>query len=120
MIARDDMGFERLMEARARDDGAWQHDDYKLQMRYTDLNIESGDVAIIAEQEEINMDVSRKIYDRIGSAPMAPVVSPPERHPERMDRDERRDKRDAGKLRNAARLAFRNFYGQMEDANEEI
>ena len=24
-------------------------------MRYTDLNIESGDVLIIAEQEEINM-----------------------------------------------------------------
>ena len=55
MIGRDDVGFERLMEARARNAGAWQHDDYKLLMRYTDLNIESGDVAIIAEQEEINM-----------------------------------------------------------------
>ena len=77
-------------------------------IRYTDLNIESGDVAIIAEQEEINMEVSRKIYDRIGSAPVAPVIAPPERHP------------DAGKLQNAARLAFRNSFGQMDDANVEI
>ena len=57
MIARDNLGYERLMEARARNYGAWQFDDYKLLMRYTDLNI--------AEQEEINMEVSRKIYDRV-------------------------------------------------------
>ena len=90
ILARDNMGFERLMDARARNDGVWQYDDYKLLMRYTDLDIESGDVKIITEQEEINMEVSRKIYDRIGSAPVAPVVAPPERHPDRivMDRDE--------------------------------
>ena len=36
-----------------------------------------------------------KIYDRIGSAPAAPVAAPPERHFDRtgMDRDDRRDER---------------------------
>ena len=72
-------------------------------MRYTNVNIESVDVVTIADQEEVNMDVSRKIYDRVGSAPVAPVVAPPERHPDRVERDVRRD---ADKLKNAARFAF--------------
>ena len=103
MIGRDDIGFDELMEARTRDEGAWEHDDYKLLMRYTDVNIESADVATFADQDEVNMDVSRKIYDRVGSAPVGPVVAPPERYPERMDRDERRNEKDVNKLRNAAR-----------------
>ena len=37
-----------------------------------------------------------------------------------MDGDERRNERDAGKLRNVARLVFRNFFGQMENENIEI
>ena len=48
---------------------------------------------------------------RIGSA----TVAPPERHSERMHRNERRDEIDAGKLWNAARLAFRNFFGLLEE-----
>ena len=51
MIGRDDIGFDELMEARTRDEGAWEHDDYKLLMRYTDVNIKSADVATIADQE---------------------------------------------------------------------
>ena len=55
--------------------------DYKLMLRYTNINIESVDVATIADQEEVNMDVSRKIYDRVGSTPVVPVVIAPEMHP---------------------------------------
>ena len=33
MIGRDDIGFDELMEARTRGEGAWEHDDYKLLMR---------------------------------------------------------------------------------------
>ena len=82
--------------------------------------IESVDVATIADQEEVNMDVSRKIYDRVGSTPVVPVIVAQERHPDRLDRDLKRDARDADKLRNAARFAFRNFWGQMEIADVEF
>ena len=88
-------------------------------MRYTNVNIESVDVATIANQEEVNMDVSRKIYDMVGSNPVIPVVVGPERHPDR-DRDVRRDARDADKFRNACRFAFRHFWGQMEIADAEF
>ena len=53
MVARDNIGFDELMEA----------------------NIESSDVATIADQEVVNMDVSRKIYDRVESTNVAPVVA---------------------------------------------
>ena len=46
------------------------------------------------------MEVSRKIYDRVGSAPVVPVATPPDRHFDRagMDRADRRDERDAAKV----------------------
>ena len=94
--------------------------DYKLMLRYTNINIESVDVATIADQEEVNMDVSRKIYDRVGSTPVVPVIVAQERHPDRLDRDVKRDATDADKLRNAARFAFRNFWGLMEIADVEF
>ena len=66
------------------------------------------------------MNVSRKIYDRVGSSVVVPAVVAPERHPGGLDRDARRDARDADKLRNAGRFAFRHFWGQMEIAGVEF
>ena len=111
MVGRDNIGYDEVMEARTRVEGAWGYDDYKLLLRYTNVNIKSVDVATIADQEEVNMDVSRKIYDRVGSTHGVPVIVAQERHPDRLDRDVKRGARDADKLRNAARFAFRNFWG---------
>ena len=89
-------------------------------MRYTNVYIESVAVATIADQEGVNMDVSRKIYDRVGSSPVVSVVVAPERHSAGLDSDARRDARDADKLRNAGRFAFWHFFGQMEIAELEF
>ena len=51
---------------------------------------------------------------------MVPVVVAPERHHGGLDRYARRDARDAEKLRNAGRFAFRHFWGQMEMADVEL
>ena len=51
MVGRDNIGFDELMEARTRVEGAWGYDDYKLLLRYTNVNIESVDVAKIADQK---------------------------------------------------------------------
>ena len=110
MVGRDNIGFDKVMEARTRVEGACGYDDYKLLLRYTNVNIESVDVATIADQEEVNMDVSRKIYDRVGSSVVVPAAVAPEIHPGGLDRDARRDERDADKLRNAGRFAW----GQMK------
>ena len=91
MVGRDNIGFDEVMDARTRVEGAWGYDEYKLILRYTDVNIESVDVATIADQEEVNMEVSRKIYDRVGSTIVVTAVIAPERHPGGLDRDERRD-----------------------------
>ena len=61
-----------------------------------------------------------KEHDRVGSTPVEPVVVTPERYPDRLDRDVKRDAKDADKLKNAARFAFRNFWGQMEIADVEF
>ena len=47
------------MDARTRAEGVWGYDDYKLLLRYADVNIESVDVATLADQEEVNIEVSR-------------------------------------------------------------
>ena len=51
MVGRDNIGFDEVMDARTRVEGAWGYDEYKLILRYTDVNIESVDVATIADQE---------------------------------------------------------------------
>ena len=79
-VIRDNMAFERVLAAWARNDVVWRYEDYQLLMRFTDLDIEAGDVPIDAEQEEIKMEVSRKMYDIIGSAPVVPVATPPDTH----------------------------------------
>ena len=46
----------------------------------------------------------------VGSSVVVPAVVAPERHLGGLDRDARRDARDADKLRNAGRFAFMHFW----------
>ena len=56
LIGRDNSGFDEVMDARTREEGIWDHNDYKLLLRYANENIESVDVGTIADQEEVNME----------------------------------------------------------------
>ena len=116
LIGRDNIGFDEVMDARTRAEGIWGHDDYKLLLRYANENIESVVVGTIADQEEVNMEVSRNIYDRVGTGNVVPAVIATERHPGGIDRDERRDARDAQRCR----IAFRHFWDQMEMVDVEF
>ena len=81
LISRDNIRFDEVMDARiarTRAEGIWGHDDYKLLLHYANENIESLDVGTIADKEEVNMEVSRKIYDRVGTGVVVPAVAAPE------------------------------------------
>ena len=109
MIGRDNIGFDEVMDARARDEDDWDFEDYKLLLRYADEDIESVDVGTIAAQEVINIEVSRKIYDRVGANIVAPAVVAPDRVAGVLDREERRDLRDTLRHSNAAKIVFKQF-----------
>ena len=87
------------MDARARDEDDW---DFEV--------IESVDVGTIAAKEVINIEVSRKIYDRVGANVVAPAVVAPDQVACVLDREERRDLRDSQRRSNAARIAFKQFW----------
>ena len=57
--------------------------------------------------------MSRKIYDRVGAGVVAPAVGAPDRVPGVLDREERRDFRDAQRRSNAARILFKQFWDRM-------
>ena len=98
------------MDARARDEGVWNYDDYKLLSRYPDEDIEAVDVGTIATQEVVNIEVSRKIYGSVGTWVVVPALVAPDRIPGGLDREERRDLRDAQRCSNAARIAFKKIW----------
>ena len=81
-------------------------------MRYANEDIEAVDVGTIVAQVVVNIEVPRKIYDRVGTGVVVPAVAAPERIPGGLDREERRDVRDAQRCRNA----FRHFWDQMENS----
>ena len=107
LIGRDNIRFDEVMDARTREEGVWDYDDYKLLLRYANEDIEAIDMGKIAVKEVVNIEVSRKIYDRVGTGVVVPVVAAPERIPGGLDRDERR-------CRNAGRIAFRHFWDQKK------
>ena len=91
LIGRENIGFDEVMDARTREEGVWDYDDYKLLLRYANEDIEAVDVGTIAAQYVVNIEVSRKIYDRVGTGVVVPAVAAPERIPGGLDREERRD-----------------------------
>ena len=88
---RANIEFDEIMDAREKDDDGWDFEDYKLLLRYADDDIEPVDVGAIAAQEVINIEVSRKIYDRISANLIPPAVVAPIRVACELGREERRD-----------------------------
>ena len=67
----------------------------------------------IEAPEFVNIEVSRKIYDRVGAGVVEPAVVAPDRVVGVLDREERRDLRDAQRRSNAARILFKQFWDRM-------
>ena len=110
LIGRANIGFDEIMDAREKDDDGWDYEDYQLLLRYAEEDIEPVDVGTIAAQEAINIEVSRKVYDRISANSIPPAVVAPDRVASELGREERRDVRDTLRQSNAAKIAFRQFW----------
>ena len=114
MILREleliDRANNEIMDAKGKEDDDWDYEDFKLLLCYAEVDIESVDVRTIAAQEAINIEISRKVYDRISANSIPPAVVAPDRVASELGREDRRDVRDSLRRSNAAKIAFRQFW----------
>ena len=72
LVDRANIGFDEIMTAKDKADDEWDHDDFLVLLQYTDVDIEGNDVGLVAAQEILNIETSRKIYDRFARETVRP------------------------------------------------